>query len=303
MVLFMGLGEKLKEAREAKGISLEQLQETTKIQKRYLQAIEQGNFQTLPGTFYARAFIKEYANAVGLDADLLLEEHKGEIPVPEEDTTTPQYRRIQRSRKDASPAKTSPIFSAIPTVIVIVLIIGILFVAWYLVKQTIADEASEPVEQTNDNEIYRSDEDENIAGEDATDEEEADNSHRDDASDEEDEEAETDAEPELILVDDDAETSTFDLVHADDEVKVTLESSGQTWLEVEDDNGESIYYDTLTAEKSPVEFDVTDKERIYFNIGHAPDLTIMINGVEVEYPVDPNENVVQKIWININEDS
>src|SRR5699024_12393906 len=65
----------------------------------------------------------------------------------------------------------------------------------------------------------------------------------------------------------------------------------------------SIYYDTLTAEKSPVEFDVTDKERIYFNIGHAPDLTIMINGVEVEYPVDPNENVVQKIWININEDS
>src|SRR5699024_820231 len=79
-----------------------------KNSKRYLQAIEQGNFQTLPGTFYARAFIKEFANAVGLDADLLLEEHKGEIPVPEEDTTTPQYRRIQRSRKDASPAKTSP---------------------------------------------------------------------------------------------------------------------------------------------------------------------------------------------------
>src|SRR5699024_12265568 len=128
----------------------------------------------------------------------------------------------------------SPIFSAIPTVIVIVLIIGILFVAWYLVKQTIADEASEPVEQTNDNEIYRSDEDENIAGEDATGEEEADNSHRDDASDEEDEEAETDAEPELILGHDDAETSTFDLVRGDGDVKVTLESSGQTWLEVED---------------------------------------------------------------------
>jgi cytoskeletal protein RodZ len=52
------LGKLLKEKREEKGMSLEELQTATKIQKRYLAAIEEGNYDVLPGTFYARAFIK-----------------------------------------------------------------------------------------------------------------------------------------------------------------------------------------------------------------------------------------------------
>ncbi|GAA3323778.1 hypothetical protein GCM10020331_049010 [Ectobacillus funiculus] len=46
------LGQKLREAREAKGLSLDQLQEMTKkIQKRYLVSIEEGNYDVLPGEF------------------------------------------------------------------------------------------------------------------------------------------------------------------------------------------------------------------------------------------------------------
>ena len=65
MVLTMEIGENLREAREAKEISLDDIQEMTKIQKRYLVAIEAEDFHVLPGRFYARAFIKEYAQAVG----------------------------------------------------------------------------------------------------------------------------------------------------------------------------------------------------------------------------------------------
>src|SRR5699024_236679 len=84
---YMELGAIVKEARQEKNISLESLQESTKIEKRYLKAIEQGNFHILPGTFYARAFIKEYAEAVGLNAEELLAEHKNELPTsqPKED--------------------------------------------------------------------------------------------------------------------------------------------------------------------------------------------------------------------------
>ena len=63
------VGERLKEARQAKGYTLDDLQQITKIQKRYLVAIEEGNLNVLPGNFYARAFIKQYADTVGLNGD------------------------------------------------------------------------------------------------------------------------------------------------------------------------------------------------------------------------------------------
>src|SRR5690625_6120585 len=91
MVLFMGIGARLKEAREEKGISLESLEETTKIQKRYLQAIEEENFNILPGKFYARAFIKEYALAVNLNVDELFEEYEEDLR-SEEHTSELQSR-------------------------------------------------------------------------------------------------------------------------------------------------------------------------------------------------------------------
>ncbi len=62
-----GLGERLKEARTAKGYSLDDLQSITKIQKRYLSGIENEDYSMMPGAFYVRAFIKQYSEAVGLD--------------------------------------------------------------------------------------------------------------------------------------------------------------------------------------------------------------------------------------------
>ena len=52
----MEIGHMLKEEREAQQLTLDDIQEMTKIQKRYLQAIEDNNFSSLPGRFYARAF-------------------------------------------------------------------------------------------------------------------------------------------------------------------------------------------------------------------------------------------------------
>lgn len=81
------LGQQLREARLQKGMSLDDVQEMTKIRKRYLEAIEAGDYKVLPGSFYVRAFIKTYAETVGLNPDELLEGHK---------KTYPQKRRKQR---------------------------------------------------------------------------------------------------------------------------------------------------------------------------------------------------------------
>ncbi|MBT2215042.1 helix-turn-helix domain-containing protein [Virgibacillus dakarensis] len=296
----MEIGEKLKEARLEKDLSLDSVQETTKIQKRYLMAIEEGNFHILPGKFYARAFIKEYAAAVGLDPNELLEEYKEEIPQTEEESTA-QYTRIQRSRKENTSTKNPAVFSFLPTIIVVVLVIGIVFAAWYFYKEAISKDSAGPVDKPDDNEIIY-EPDDNKQDEKTADDNTADDSADEEHSDNTKDESNT-PKPKLTVVEKGtgaSPESTLELENAGDEIKITLESDGNTYLGMENGDGKSYYAQELSADNSPQEFDVSDDERIYLNIGKAPDLKITINGVELEYPVDPQENVHQKLWINLS---
>ena len=79
------IGDKLRSAREAKGLSIEDIEKVTKIQGRYLTAIEQDDFDKLPGDFYVRAFIRQYAQVVGLDGKQLLSEYHNDVPQAEPD--------------------------------------------------------------------------------------------------------------------------------------------------------------------------------------------------------------------------
>lgn len=83
------IGQKLREARLEKGYTLDDLQQITKIQKRYLIAIEEGHFDALPGDFYVRAFIKQYAQVVGLDAAALMEQYQQDIPEVKPENVVP----------------------------------------------------------------------------------------------------------------------------------------------------------------------------------------------------------------------
>ncbi len=61
------LGSQLEATRQEKGLSLEAMAITTKIQRRLLQAIETGNLNELPEPVYTQGFIRQYAYALGLD--------------------------------------------------------------------------------------------------------------------------------------------------------------------------------------------------------------------------------------------
>lgn len=97
------LAIRLKEAREEKGMSLDELQAATKIQKRYLTALEEGNYDVIPGNFYVRAFIKQYAEAVGLDSDQLFEEYKKDIPNTYHDDVSEKISGLAMQRSFLSP--------------------------------------------------------------------------------------------------------------------------------------------------------------------------------------------------------
>lgn len=123
------LGTYLKEQRETLGISLEQIQSTTKIQKRYIVAIEEGDYKQLPGAFYARAFIKTYAEALGLDVDEVFTTYKRDLPEPEAQPVVELSRRATYSKSTAP--KKSVAKRWIPNIIIIALIFAIGVALYY----------------------------------------------------------------------------------------------------------------------------------------------------------------------------
>nr|MBC7246038.1 helix-turn-helix domain-containing protein [Chloroflexota bacterium] len=66
------LGETLRKAREAKGLSLAQVEEATKILSTYLQALENEEFERLPAPVYVKGFLRNYAIYLGLDPQQVL---------------------------------------------------------------------------------------------------------------------------------------------------------------------------------------------------------------------------------------
>jgi cytoskeletal protein RodZ len=65
--------------RRNRGISLEQIAESTKISIRSLEAIEQGEFRKLPGGIYNTSYIRQYARAIEYDECALIAFYKGEM--------------------------------------------------------------------------------------------------------------------------------------------------------------------------------------------------------------------------------
>lgn len=111
-------GQRLREAREAKGVSLEEIAAQTRIPTRHLASLEIGDWDKLPAATYSIGFAKNYASAVGLDrneiGDQLRTEMGGSRPV----FAAPEVYEA------ADPARTMPkglVFGALGLLVVVVL--------------------------------------------------------------------------------------------------------------------------------------------------------------------------------------
>lgn len=71
----MSLGANLKRERELRGISLEEISNATKISRRLLEALEGDQFESLPGGIFRKAFLKSYANYLGMNEEQVLHEY------------------------------------------------------------------------------------------------------------------------------------------------------------------------------------------------------------------------------------
>ncbi|WP_242362631.1 helix-turn-helix domain-containing protein [Limosilactobacillus antri] len=127
------IGKKLREARQAKGYTLDDLQQITKIQKRYLIAIEDEKFDELPGDFYVRAFIKQYADTVGLDGKELLREYDDDLPEAKTAEYSDHISQAVETRASQRKTVSNSVSKArqyLPTIIIACVIVVVLAAIW-----------------------------------------------------------------------------------------------------------------------------------------------------------------------------
>ena len=97
---------RLRQAREAKGLSCRQLAETTKLSARTIEALEGDRLSALPEGIYRRAIIRSVASEVGLDPDQLLREfsaaHPDDLPAPASTTIVATHEPSRSLQKVAA---------------------------------------------------------------------------------------------------------------------------------------------------------------------------------------------------------
>lgn len=102
----MHILEKLKEARELKGVDLDTLAERTRLRVHLLEAVETGRFDALPRGMYARAVVRAYAEAVGFDPNRVVTEVAAMLPEAEDPLDgMKRVRGFERPARREEPAQ------------------------------------------------------------------------------------------------------------------------------------------------------------------------------------------------------
>ncbi|MFC5362517.1 MULTISPECIES: helix-turn-helix domain-containing protein [Peribacillus] len=290
------LGNRLKEAREAKGLSLEDLQELTKIQKRYLIGIEEGNYSMMPGKFYVRAFIKQYCEAVGLDSEEIFEQYKSEIPSVYSEELPEQLSRVQ-SRKTI-PAGDSKVVELLPKILAAVLVIGAAVLIWVLVLNYMSNPDNEDKKDAKQSDAV----DYNKSEEFNKEEENADQKQNEEKSDSSEKKNEVDTavkdeekEQNLAVTSSSGKNSTYELKNTDT-FKLKVTSKGSPWVGIKNGEGKLLFQGTIEKDKSQ-EIDFTNEKEAVINIGRAYETEIYVNDEKLEYSISPTEVNTQLVTI------
>jgi cytoskeleton protein RodZ len=140
-----GIGDTLREARMRQGLEIADMEARTKIRAKYLRALENEEFSTLPGSTFVRTFLRTYAEMLGLDPHLLVDEyrarHEPENELEPTNIGPPAASRTERSRR-GPPGPPGP---GVVVLLVVVAIVALLL----LLGLTGGDDNSKQSAQTN----------------------------------------------------------------------------------------------------------------------------------------------------------
>ncbi|MFO8069465.1 MAG: DUF4115 domain-containing protein [Alkalibacterium sp.] len=291
------IGDKLKEARKAKGYTLDDLQQMTKIQKRYLIAVEEGKLEVLPGDFYARAFIKQYADSVGLNGEDLVQEHMDTLPQTQNTSYTKSVDKTQTRSKIKKSGFVATLRDSLPTLLIILLVIAIIF-AIYLAITTvdnsdfdsfINEDESATVIEVDDNEEATAEKDEEEA---TTEDDIADQEENSDDEEEINEEQVIDETTSTDI----ATTYLISGPRPSEQQVVLTSEGGDSWVSISVD-GESVEQGLISDGNSLTAIFDDSASDISIVVGNASVTSILLNDQEIPYKSSGNEAVRQEVFL------
>ncbi|MDA5460145.1 Transcriptional regulator in cluster with unspecified monosaccharide ABC transport system [Weissella confusa] len=281
------IGQELQKARLDKGLSLDDIQQTTKIQKRYLAAIENGQFDQLPGAFYERAFVRQYANAVGLDVadfmknhDITTETFEPDLSgarVDADNVTRAGMHKVEETAAD----KTRQMM---PKILIGVAVIAIIAVIWAVVasfagsaKQQSKNESSVSVTTSKVSSVSSSSESK------STTDESKKSSSKKESSKKESSEKKDDNKVDLGTGAATGNTVTYAAVKApaDKDMTLNLKSTGASWIQVKDAAGTVLWNGTLQANGNQDVKIPASVTGISVSIGNATVTKMSLDGSDV----------------------
>jgi cytoskeletal protein RodZ len=136
------IGARLREARMRAKIDINQVESDTKIRAKYLRAMENEEWDLLPGEIYARTFLRTYADYLGLDSRELVDDFRREHERPTDHDLRPLTSGRERERRPGSARRPQPgppgggMFRIPPWTIVIVVLVIVGVALYYVGSRT-----------------------------------------------------------------------------------------------------------------------------------------------------------------------
>jgi cytoskeleton protein RodZ len=163
------IGRLLEQKRKERDLSLEEVEQATKIRKRYLRGLEREDYAILPDAVYARGFLKTYANYLGLDGHALSQQLKNSTkthrepsidysPTPEAELEEPLISPGGLRGVQKRAISTSAVVTLIVAVLALTAVIGTLYVVGRGVQ--VSNEDNPPSANTPPNQEQQ----QNVAG-------------------------------------------------------------------------------------------------------------------------------------------
>jgi cytoskeletal protein RodZ len=126
----VAIGERLREARMRQKIDIAEVESATKIRAKYLRALENEEFSLLPGNTFVKTFLRTYAEYLGLDSQLLVEEYRVDYEPRGESDLQPMVsrpnRRAERRRPRPSRGPPGPGTAIVVIVVAVLAIFAVL---------------------------------------------------------------------------------------------------------------------------------------------------------------------------------